>query len=441
MLSKPPKIIDRHILKKLKSALGLFFVSSFVRGLGAVAAIVVASFEGTSPQMDCYIAFGAVTSAICALVATPALSLVANQLRNRTDQPSAHAVSQTRAWAQSMGIGGTGIYLVLCPLFALLFTPSDQSIRELWMVLLLGVPCVYAAAQVATEQALLQASGKAYLAVLCSGLMTGTALVFAIVGKAIGGLYVCLLGVAIGAWVELLITRRIANTVYARMTPSSTREASVRPEPYSLARVPWANVFVLMLAAGGVLLSSFMDQALIARMGSGVQAAYGLASRPSSFLALAIFGAGSVLVTTVVSARPEGGSDAVRERIFELFYLMLGLSVAIQGALWIGAEVVTRVLYERGAFGSVDTLRVSAVLPFAAIAYVAYPATAILLRGVSAASRTRALLVSSGVYLTMKSVLGVVLVGSLGLGAIAISSMAAAAGQGAVLWYSLARSR
>lgn len=147
------------------------------------------------------------------------------------------------------------------------------------------------------------------------------------------------------------------------------------------ALFPLKDTLVLTCASAGSLLSGFFDQTLMAQMGTGVQASFGLASRPPSFLALAVFGA---------------GMNGVR-------------------------------------FTAADSLKVTAALPYAVLAYLAYPACAVLTRTLAVDAGKTGLLGSAIAFLTVKVTVGLATYQSLGLGCVALSSLLASVAQCAVV--------
>ena len=212
---EPP--IHARTLRLLRHALGLVALSSLVRGLGALASVAVAYFLGTSAGMDHYTAFLMVMSTACSLLACSFPTLVGRHLAacHGTNSLKAH-VAHCRQWAWSLSRASLTGYLALTPGLVYLLKAKGLPTFpwDLLALLWLGAPCIFVAAQTAVEQALLQANGRAYLAVSCTGLLTGVSLLAALVSARVGGAYLCAAGRGIGAVLELAVTRRVVNRRY-----------------------------------------------------------------------------------------------------------------------------------------------------------------------------------------------------------------------------------
>lgn len=406
---------------------GLMFVSAVVRGLGAVAAIVLAAVEGTGPGMDRYLAALVVGAVACALVAAPFPTLVSHQLS--TGQGYASATQQCRRWARQVGTSGFGLYVLLSPALAWGATEgaSLEASAQMWALLLIMAPCVYLSAQLATEQTLLQIKGLSYLGLWCSGLFGVASL--AAVGASLygGGLYLCAAGIPAGMLLERYAARR---ALAAREAPACIEGPGLEP---ARAPAPWPRLLALVGASAGVLLGGFLDQALLGRMGQGAQAAFGLASRVPAFLSVSVFAAGSILMTLLISRRRGYTAGQFNTRVLELVGLMMGLSAVLLGAVWAQGRPLISVLFERGDFGAGDTARVVQALPYAALSYALFPASAVLLRAVAVVARVRVLLLASGAFFGTKVFIGLSTYEVYGLAGVAGSTLMATLVQCAVL--------
>lgn len=502
----------------LSKALGLMAVSSLVRGLSVLVPVMLAAVEGAGSAMDQYMAFLTVIGVVCAMSAGPFATLVSREVAGHTaalkkshkrleggSSGYGKPARRCRRWAKKISLITTLGYLALSGLVAHMLSAHNGAPKTLWVLLLIGTPCVYASARIAVEQALLQARGRPYLALGCSAIFSGTCLLGAVapwmVGPGFGSIYICAAAVSLGATLELLVTRKLvtkkqeshvqaASQDYSSyralvgpdapspldLTPamradlekaqllrnqaSVSLNTSLENEPSDLAPrglalvqpdasglktasrralVPWKDFLVLTGAAAGGLFSGFFDQSLMSRMGNGVQAAFGLASRFPSFLALSIFAAGSIMAAMLIANKSAHSARRFHIRVLELFALMLVLSTGVSCLLWWQAYPLTHLVYERGAFTSADTLRVAQAIPVTVLAYFMYPASAVLMRCAAVESGARTLLISSGVYLTLKVSIGMLAYEPFGLPAIAASSLCASIAQCSILWHALLR--
>ena len=402
----------------LGRALGLFVVSSIVRGLGAIAALALAAHIGTSAAMDHYMAFTMVLSSACALLASPLPVVVTKRL---AEGPSLAVTAQVcRKWAKQIQRVALVLYTLACPILAWLFTPVGASgFTDLLILLLMGLPAALVCSQLATEQALLQARGYPFKAMWSAALSSGTGLAAAAVCGWFGGIYLAALGVALGSCLELLWLRRVNRVIEKPVAP-------VAVEPF-----PWATMLTVLGASSGILLQSFYDQSLLAQMGTGAQANWGLATRIPSFLNMSLAGMAGVLCSaTLTQAKLEG---RLQNESLRLCGLVGFLSLVVMGVVWVAAEPITRVLYERGAFTPTDTKQVAEVLRWIVLAYITYPVTSVIIRALGLIGGHRTMLLSAVMFIIVKVMLTTLLLSSLGVGALTVATLAAGLAQIAVL--------
>ena len=489
----------------LSKALGLMALSSLVRGLSALVPAILASVIGAGTEMDQYMAFLTVTAVVCAISATPFANIVSREIAsNAKKYRKGHnsqaldgatsgstgrdalkhrlaygkPVKRVRQWAQRVGNWTLLVYLPLSAIAALALSHQSSPVWQLWALLLLGAPSVMVATRISVEQALLQARGKPYLAILCSSLFSAScllgALLLLIPAFRGAGTYLCAAAVSAGSMLELWVTKNLVckkqeQRVAGSQAPSgrlpkgreeSSLDTALDVEPADLAMgalpapllkaslvpaisrkdaVPWQDFFILAGASAGALMSGFFDQGLMSHMGPSVQAYFGLASRIPSFLALSIFAAGSMLAAMLLANQSTYSPRQLRIRILELFLLVLGLSVGVAALLWWRGSLLTDLIYVHGTFSAADAAHITQVLPFAALAYLPYPASAVLMRCAAVQAGPRTLLWSSGLFLLVKLLVGIVGYVHWGLAAIAASSLAAYSLQCAILWWALIR--
>lgn len=421
-----PSLLSGARFGSLRRAFALLCINTGVRGLGACAALVLAYGLGAGPDMDRYMAFSLLTVAFASLTASAMPALASRQLSGAS-LANADSVEACRAWAKRLAHVGTVAYVLALPLCTWAFDSSKATdgLIRLGLLLATGAPGLLLAPRVALEQALLQARGRFYAAGFASALFTGTNLLATFVAAWQGSVFWCTAGLLLGAWLEYLCLRRLNRPFDLALAP---RNQPALGPPFPL------KAFVVFTAAStGVFFSGLYDQALLARLGVGAQALWGLAGRAPSFITLSLFAVAGVLSTVLVVTRhAEGGNRLARDAIW-LAAGMLVVSVFAMGALLLSAQPLTALLYERGAFTSEDTLKVAHVLRFAVWAYVLYPTTAVLVRAASAQALHRPLLVSAGAFLAVKLVLGWWAHSRLGIPGIAMATGLAMLAQTVVL--------
>jgi putative peptidoglycan lipid II flippase len=387
---------------------GLFAVTCLVRGMATAATLALAFHVGTGLQMDQYIAFTLVVGTLSNLLSSPLPVLVSQSIARVHNIDS--AAQMCRRWARTLQKTCTLLYLLMCPLLAWLFTPAGAGYTlELLALLLVGLPVVMIAPRVAAEQALLQARGRTYAAVWCTGLSTGASLIAAALSGYPGGVFICAVGFALGACAELALLRRISREV------ENGAPAYVAAEPF-----PWKGLLILLGASACPLLLNFYDQALLAQMGTGAQASWGLAGRAPSYLAVCLGGVAGILSSSTLARAHTGGR--LRSAGGRLFVLVVVMTVAVMVVLWLTAEPLIALLFERGAFTAEDTKLVASTTLWTILGYMTYPAASVLTRAVGLLHAHRTLLISAGGYAVVKIGVAVAFVPSYGVAAIGAST-------------------
>jgi putative peptidoglycan lipid II flippase len=409
----------------LTQALGLFFVSSLVRGLGALAALALAAYVGAGADMDRYMAFSMVLSTACALFASPLPVVVTRRIAQGPDLSS--AAHTCRQWARMIQRKAVLAYALACPVLAWLFTPKGTpGFTELLALLFLGLPSVLVCAVLATEQALLQARGHPFQAMWSAALTSGTSLGTAAVCGHFGGVYLAAFGLAVGPCLEFLWIRRLNSAI------------STAQEDSAVEAFPWATMLTVLGASAGILVQSFYDQSLLAHMGAGAQATWGLATRAPSFFNMSLAGMAGVVWSGILC--PAHAEGRVAAQSFRLCGLVLCLTIVVMGLVGVMAEPLVRVLYERGAFGPDDTTKVAHVLHWAVIAYVTYPASTVLIRALGLIGGHKTLVASSVVFLIVKVSVTTALLPWLGVGGLTVATLAGGGSQMAMLGWRIRQS-
>lgn len=404
-----------RVPKSVKQATGLFAVTCLVRGMATAAALALAFHVGTSIQMDQYIAFTLVVGTISTLLSSPLPVLVSQRIaRVRNIDVAAQTC---RRWARTLQKTCTLLYCLLCPLLAWLFTPVGTGYTlELMALLLVGLPAVMVAPRVAAEQALLQARGRTYAAVWCTGLATGTSLLAAALCGYGGGVFICAIGLSFGAWAELALLRRISREI----EDGVPKNAEVEP-------FPWKGLLILIGASSSPLLLNFFDQALLAQMGAGAQASWGLAGRAPSFLAVSLGGVAGILSSATLARAHTVGR--LRTEAGRLFGIVAAMSLLVMAVLLVAAEPVIALLFERGAFTPTDTKLVASATLWTVLGYLTYPAASVLTRAVGLLHANRTLLASAGGYAVAKVGVALTFVPKYGIAAIGASTLCGGAVQ------------
>jgi len=409
----------------LRQAVGLFAATCLVRGLATAAALALAFHVGTGVQMDQYIAFTLVVGTIGTLLSSPLPVLVSQSIAKLANiDVAAHTC---RRWARTLQKTCTLVYVAICPVMAYLFTPEGAGYTlELMALLLIGLPAVMIAPRVATEQALLQARGRTFAAVWSTGLATGASLLAAALCGYGGGVFTCAVGASLGACCELAILRKISREIEAGTTVPAVAE------PF-----PWKGLAVLLGASSSVLLLNFYDQALLAKMGAGAQASWGLAGRAPSYLAVCLGGVAGILSSATLARAHTVGR--LRTEAGRLFGLVVAMSLVVMSVLWLAAEPIVAFLFERGSFTPADTRLVANTVLWTILGYLTYPAASVLTRAVGLLHAHRTLLSAAAGYALVKVGVATAFVPRYGVAAIGASTLCAGVIQMVVLSHKLRR--
>jgi O-antigen/teichoic acid export membrane protein len=280
----------------------------------------------------------------------------------------------------------------------------------------------------ATEQAILQASGRVKLAVLQSGWSTSTALIFTFVAVQAHSVFWCAVGVALGPLLEWSQLRRL------NARPSA---APTTGEP----QLPWQRFGVLTVATAGIFFSSIYDQALLAQAGPRLQALWGLASRAPSFLTLSLVAAVGALSTVLVARSQGSACPELPRQAYRMARKAFLASAGVLGAMALAAVPLTHLLYERGTFGPEDTQAVAHVTRVSVFAFLWYPPLVVLLRAVGARNQIRVLALSALTFVGVKGALGWWAQSRFGLLGVSGSTGIAMAAQVFLLGWSLRQAR
>lgn len=189
----------------------------------------------------------------------------------------------------------------------------------------------------------------------------------------------------------------------------------------------WAPLYgsLLLMVSGQILITASIpiDQGFASRLGEGAVASLGYANRIVTLLSgLATLVVGRALLPVLSSAVAEGDFELGRRQTLQ-WCLLLGVAATLVSIVaWLAAPVVVRLLFQRGAFTSADTLEVSNVLKWGLAQLPFYFAGIALVQWYAATRRFRAFLIITGTALLSKVLLNAVLIPRLGLQGIMIST-------------------
>jgi putative peptidoglycan lipid II flippase len=194
---------------------------------------------------------------------------------------------------------------------------------------------------------------------------------------------------------------------------------------------------------GSSMLVSFtpvIDQTMAARLGSGAPSALGYATK------LVGFGTGvaSVAIGAAVMpyfSRMVGAEEweQLRRSLRGIIGFMLALTVPITIVFLVFSPVIVRLLFQRGAFHSTDTIAVATVQRALCLQIPFFVASIPISRGISALRANHILAIAGVIIVTVKCVLNYVLMQRIGIAGIALSTAMSYATSFAYLLFMLRR--
>ena len=242
--------------------------------------------------------------------------------------------------------------------------------------------------------------------------------------------------VAAGVTVGAILQCAVLAAALAR------RRVSLRPR-WGVMTADIREVFRQYVpAVGGALLASsspLIDQSMAAMLGSGSVATFNYGTK----LVSALLGVGMVAVGTAVlpqfSRLAAGGKWLeLREAFRRYALLMVMLLVPVTVLFVVFSEPLVRIVFERGAFGREDTIRVAFIQQLLALQIPFFLVGILVVRLISAVRRNSLLVWGAAANITLNVIFNLLLMKPLGLAGIALSTtfvyMIAATGMGVVLW-------
>jgi putative peptidoglycan lipid II flippase len=185
----------------------------------------------------------------------------------------------------------------------------------------------------------------------------------------------------------------------------------------------WSGFGVMMAGQAIMSVTSVVDQFFAADLGTGAIASLGYANRVMAL----ILGLGATAVsraTLPVFSRiqAEGGGDATRNVALRWSALMFGLAVPAVAVGWLLAPWLVKMLFQRGAFVSQDTVLVATILRYYLLQVPAYFSGIVFVSWLSSRSLYWVLLLVAIFGLTVKLSANFILVEIYGLAGVPLST-------------------
>lgn len=193
--------------------------------------------------------------------------------------------------------------------------------------------------------------------------------------------------------------------------------------------IEWNSLYggMLLMSSGQLLLTSVIpiDQLFASRLGEGAIATLGYANRIISLITgFGVVVMSRALLPVLSSSVAQGNDDSARKIVVRWSIIMFCAALAGSVVGWLLAPIAVSLLFERGAFDSVATQRVSDAVRYGLIQIAPFFAGVALVQWYAAAGRFRFLLLITASALALKLVLNALLAQVLGIPGIMISTAA-----------------
>lgn len=188
-------------------------------------------------------------------------------------------------------------------------------------------------------------------------------------------------------------------------------------------RTIYGSVAVMLGAQLLVTATLPVDQMFAAPIGDGAVALFGYASRLVNLAtALGFIVMARALLPVFSSTVADGDFALGRRQALQWSLLLFGIGVIAAAVGWLVTPWAVKLLFERGAFASSDTMAVAELVRYGLIQLPFYFASVALVQWVAATNRYNLIWLVSGIALACKIAVNAALVGWLGLPAIMISA-------------------
>lgn len=373
--------------------------------------IAVAARYGTGPAVDAYLyVFNLLSWPLTIWTSTLGTILIPLFVRTNRERPVELAQFEREFFSLSITVGmvlGAIGALTLTGIFLLSvsgLSPVTASYAR-WMTLPLAliVPLGYASTLFATQLMVSRRHTNSLfegipalclmLAIIVSHDKTGKSLVIG-----------TLAGYAVQLATLIMSKPRFLREVSFSLNFSSPLWEEVRP-----------YCMVVVLSQLLVSASSVVDQIMVAHLDANSNAILGYATRLLVlFTGLGATAVGRALLPVLSEIRSEKeGAESTVAKYWALILLVIGTVAAAVG--WIAAEALVRIAFQRGAFSSLDTTHVAAVLRFGFLQLPFYFSGIVLAQLVASKSLYRIFLYSNAIALSVKILLNIVLVPRMGV--------------------------
>jgi putative peptidoglycan lipid II flippase len=222
------------------------------------------------------------------------------------------------------------------------------------------------------------------------------------------------------------------------------RQAGELPAPrLGLTAAPWHSftrgAIALVIGHSVFSMLPLIDAFFAARLGEGTVAALSFANR----LVLGLMGlAGLALQRSglpLLSGMAIKSPDAAQRMAFRWAAIAAAIGTAMTVAIWLVADMVVPLLFERGNFSANDSRQVADLLRYGLLQIPAFLAGMVMVTALAALQATRAMMFAAFAGLSVKLLLSIVLSGWLGAPGLQLATALMYVTTAALCWLALRR--
>ncbi|BDS05312.1 putative lipid II flippase MurJ [Oceaniferula spumae] len=418
-IAPPQKSVLRLLVRCISTIAGL---SLAAKGIGFLRDAAAASMFGTSDAMDAYVLALSVPTLLAGLLGAAMPTALVPAYANAKKQLGEKA---------AVSVVANGIFLqtllavVICALLAVCSGPLMQMLggdfdqqktllsRNLFLLLLL-FSIIYSTATAAT--AALQAEMKFSLGALAPAVVPAVAicLLFALYSST--GIYSLAIGLVVGSlcYLGMLMGGVVRQFGIQSMIP--------RLRGHGTGKLMRDCMLLLLggAAFGGCVV---IDMGVASRLDAGSVATLGYADKVLGIvLSLAGVALGQALLPYLSEMSANSDYAGLRKIGGKVSWLVLLVTIPMVLGLWFLAEPVTRLLFERGEFGSGETYRVADALRWGSLQFPAAALGIVASRMVIATGGIKYMCIVSTTALVANFFLDITLAPHFGLAGILIAT-------------------
>jgi peptidoglycan biosynthesis protein MviN/MurJ (putative lipid II flippase) len=426
--------VDLASLKEHRNIFsGLAFVSTFIaiaKIFGALKEVAVAARYGTNPAIDAYVyVFNLLSWPLTVWTSALGVVLIPLFVRATRERPAELQQFEREFFALSVTVGALLGILGALAIGTILFfsasglsAPTASYARWIAIPMALIVPLGFASTLFSTQLMV----SRRHTNSLFEGIPALCLLLTVLLSHDRSGKSL-VIGTVAGFAVQLA-TLVLSQAKFRHMISLVPRFTS--PLWQEVRR--YSSIVLLsqvLVAAGGVV-----DQLMVAHLDANSNAILGYATRLLAlFTGLGATAIGRALLPVLSEVRAANqGREVIIAKQWASILFFVGLVTALAG--WVGAHLFVRLAFERGAFSSMDTTQVAAVLRFGFIQLPFYFSGIAIVQLVASRAQYRVFLYSNAIALAVKIVLNIALVPVMGVKGTALATACMFATSCIALW-------